>query len=307
MDRSYIPITTFYKQCLPAARQNGYRFVMCLLAREADIESLYPELEKQWYSIDDLTGKDFLFMFTGKYKEDDVDSGIWHRGEYGNEAVVINEFIHIFNRDLQLKYGDYYNFRDRSKRARWTPELPEMQTRAVTNLRDIFGLSERDIPCIIFTNLYNRVNTVLRINNSNIYRIVKDVCLEVEKLFKTIDALTVEIEKLSLITSSKEYNKYLNWKRYENNLQALAEQLIEDKRILLLDCIEKRIMGNGLFCEIIDKNLNAYVGLFNSIKNADIDSFESIDVGEPKHSIENLERLYSRADSIISAYNLQIN
>lgn len=30
--------------------------------------------DEQWYALDDITGKDFLFMFTGKYQESDYDS-----------------------------------------------------------------------------------------------------------------------------------------------------------------------------------------------------------------------------------------
>ena len=299
MDRSYVPITTFYKHCIPAARQNGYRFVMCLLAREADIENLYPKLEKQWYSLDDITGKDFLFMFTGKHQEDDANSGIWY---YGYEAVALNEFMHSFNRDLKLKYGMYHSFRNRDERARWTPELPEMQTRAISDLKKLFGLSERDIPCIVFTNLHNGVNTVLHITSNNIYGVVKDVCLEIEKLFKKIDELTEEIERLTSIKDSKKFNNYLKLKQYETDLRELADSMVEDKRVLLIEHIENLKMGNGIFCDIICKNLNAYVGLATSLKDADLETFERIiKIGEPEHSLNNLQRLYARADSIISS------
>ena len=84
MDRSYIPIRRFYEKCLPAAQANRYRYVICLLARDTGVDDLYQTLKAQWVALDDVTGKDFLFLFAGKHIEDDGHSGITYQGTEGN-------------------------------------------------------------------------------------------------------------------------------------------------------------------------------------------------------------------------------
>ena len=66
MDFSTIPITQFYEKCLKGARNGGFKWVVSLIARESDINGLYQNIKKSWYSLDSITNKYFLFVFAGK-------------------------------------------------------------------------------------------------------------------------------------------------------------------------------------------------------------------------------------------------
>ena len=318
MDCSYIPIIDFYKHCLPAAKASGYRYVMCLLSREADIDNLYETLKKQWHSLDDLTGKDFLFMFAGNYKSHDYDSFINCDDGWNTSYALANEHMHLMNKENSLSLyvakdkrqehwkGRYqphmpYSFDERESRGRFTDELPETQTKAITELKRYFGLEEYDIPCIVFTNLYNGRNTVLRFNSENLYAIIKSVCLELEKLFLTIDALVEEIERYKMLKQSKQFDNYAKTKQYYNELMELSEILIDEPRQKLLECMETLTLGNEFFGNIICRGLNPYVKLAKGNDDCDTVAFEKLaNLEEPKHSQDNLKRLYKRADEIIS-------
>ena len=326
MDCSYIPITDFYRHCLPAARENGYRYVMCLLSREADIDNLYETLKKQWHSLDDLTGKDFLFMFAGKYEEHDYNSFINHDVGYGNYGrgenyALANEYIRVMNKERVLNLNVYkdkrpqhwkgryrpdmpYNFEERENRGRFTDELPETQTKAITELKCYFGLEEYDIPCIVFTNLYNGQNTVLSFNSNNIYAIIKSVCLDIERIFSTIDDLAEEIVRYEKLKQSKHFENYTKMKQYHNELMELSEILIDEPRQKLIECMETLTLGNEFFGNIICRAINPYVKLVKSNEGSDIEALEKlINLEEPKHSQDNLKRLYKRADEIIANAN----
>jgi len=322
MDCSYIPIVDFYKHCLPAAKENGYRYVMCLLSREADIDNLYENLKKQWHSLDDLTGKDFLFMFAGKYQAHDYDSFIKHDVKYGDYGrtnyALANEHISVMSKGKSLQFtvnkderrqhwkGRYrpdmpYNFEERENRGRYTDELPETQTRAITDLKNYFSLSEYDIPCIVFTNLYNGQNTVLRFNNENLYSVVKNICLELERLFSTIDALAEEVEKYKNLKQSRYYDNHIKIQRYYSELMELTEILADEPRRKLHDCMKTLTFGDEFFGNVVCRILNPYVKLSKENEGVDIEAIEKlIKNEEPGHSHENMNRLYRRADEIIA-------
>jgi len=56
------PLTEFVARMLPAARRAGYKLVLTLLAREADSEAVYRQIERHWNSLDDVTGEHVLFV-----------------------------------------------------------------------------------------------------------------------------------------------------------------------------------------------------------------------------------------------------
>lgn len=66
MDILNRPIVDYYRESLKDARIRGFLWVITLIAREADIDDLYPDLCQSWDSLDSLTGKYFLFLLAGK-------------------------------------------------------------------------------------------------------------------------------------------------------------------------------------------------------------------------------------------------
>jgi len=308
MERSYIPIKEFYEKCLPAAKANGYRYVVCLLARNTGVDALYETLKTQWVALDDVTGKDFLFLFAGKQIEDDVHSGITYEGAYDYNdhinAVAYTEFIHILNKEPRLRWGSYYDFRKREERAKYTPDLPSEQTRHILELQRYFGLSRIDIPCLMFTNLYTGVNTRVAFEGYDLYGLMNGVLCELEKLFSVIDELSLKIQQYKDIRQSKVFCDYEKCNNLRAGLYRVAEMLLPEYRVKLIDCMESLVFGDGVVDEMFLKRLNAYVGLSKSIVNADIQAMDYI-IGknEPTHSQENLKRIYGQADNIIANCN----
>ena len=79
-----IPIVDFYKKCLDCAYERGFKWVLCLLAREADAEKFYGQIKEYWNSLHDLTGTEILFVFAGALKEEDEFSSIsYHEQKHG--------------------------------------------------------------------------------------------------------------------------------------------------------------------------------------------------------------------------------
>jgi len=164
---------------------------MCLLARDTATDGLYHSLEEQWYALDDITGKDFLFMFTGKYHEGNQRSQIWHKVSHGGDYALCNEYMHILNPEPSLSLRVPYSFHGREERGRFTPNMPKNHTRSVSALRQLFGLSEGVIPCLVFTNLYNGNNIVVSFSSNSdikLYDYFRKLYIALEDILVQINA-----------------------------------------------------------------------------------------------------------------------
>ncbi|MCL2670944.1 MAG: hypothetical protein FWF10_02785 [Clostridiales bacterium] len=308
MERSYIPIRRFYEKCLPAAQANGYRYVICLLARDTGVDDLYQTLKAQWVALDDVTGKDFLFLFAGKHIEDDGHSGITYQGTewdpHQGETIAYTEFVHTLNQNPRLHWGSYYDFRRRDERAKYTPDLPSEQTKHILELQHYFGLSRRDIPCLMFTNLDTGKHTRVAFDNSNLYGLMNEVLCELEKAFSVIDELKANIKQYSKIRQTKTFNDYEKRNNLYAGLCRVAEMLLPEYRAVLLNCMENLTFGDKFVDEVFLKRLNAFVGLSKSLTAVDTKIIEYIiKHDEPAHSQKNLWRVYERTDNIIAQLN----
>lgn len=308
MERSYIPIRKFYEKCLPAARANGYHYVVCLLARDTGADDLYQTLKAQWVALDDVTGKDFLFLFAGKHIEDDVHSGIEYTGmnEWDRQgtAIAYTEFIHTLNQNPRLRWGSYYDFHKREERAKYTPDLPSEQTKHILELQHYFSLSRRDIPCLIFTNLDTGKHTRVAFDKSDLYGLMNGILCELEMSFSVVDELKLQIEEYQKIRQSKAFSNYQKRNNLRTGLCQVAEMLLPEYRAALLDCMENLTFGDGIVNEVFLNRLNAIVGLSKSLSDDDIKKVEYIiENNEPEHSQENLWRIYERIDRIIAQSN----
>ena len=299
MDRSYIPLTKFYEKCLPAAKNNGYKYVMCLLARDVGIDGLYSSLEQQWYALDDITGKDFLFMFTGKYNEDDYHSEV--NCDY---FVLRNEYAHIMNREPSLKLKPSYDFREREERGKFTPDLPMNHTRVVSALRKMFGLSENEIPCLVFTNLHNGKNVAVPFDGENIdlYDYFRHLYITIENDLVEINETIKQIIKLEKLAAKLPSNII----SLKEELYKIADTLTQEEKEYLLDCMNslsqtqleeerrKRLSGS------IRVKLGQYI---DSMKKTFCFDSELVSLilqkSEPQSSQAKLDVLYDKVDEAI--------
>jgi hypothetical protein len=295
MERTPIPIKRFYENCLSAAKANGYRYVVCLLARDTGIDALYETLKRQWISLDDVTDNDFLFLFAGR-KDANTDSGITFSGY----KLAYNDYIQTLNHSPRIEWGSDYDFRSREERAIYTEDLREEQTKQISELQKYFGLSRRDIPCLMFTNLYTGVNTRVSFNDENLYSLMDDLLCDLEKTFTVIDELKEKIEEYRKLRSSKAFNQYVDMISLNEELTRVSNTLLPEHKTALISCIKNLTFGNEVVDDFFCKKLNAYVGLAKNLSDEDTKSFDYIiENNEPQHSQENLKRLYQRADDII--------
>ena len=64
MQVTYIGLSEYFERCIPQAKREGYLFIISLIARYSDAQDLYEKLEKDWASMNDLTGDKILFVFS---------------------------------------------------------------------------------------------------------------------------------------------------------------------------------------------------------------------------------------------------
>ncbi|SPF47262.1 hypothetical protein SBF1_3820002 [Candidatus Desulfosporosinus infrequens] len=298
MDRSYIPITKFYQNCLPAARNNGYKYVMCILARDRGVDGLYSALEQDWYALDDITGKDFLFMFTGKYHDDNQQSEIVYNNLNGCSYVLRNEYFRIMNLKPSLRVDVQYDFRERDERGKFTPDLPKNHTRVITELRRLFDIPEGDIPCLVYTNLHNGQNIIVPFSGNSIYDYFRKLYISLEKVLRDINSMSDKVAEYHALKNSKEFSNSAKIASLREELFRIANYLDEDEKNSLIDCILN--MSYGKFRQDIRGKLNRYIDLS---KNGDVFSDEKMALilseTEQQKYLQHLTALYEQADGII--------
>ena len=174
MEISKTPIVKFYRNCLEATKKDGYKWVFCLLAREADIDGLYDNLKRDWDSLDSITGDDFLFVVAGgrdsSIRFDDVITIIIdNNSKKETIKCLINSVL----------------------------KISKNQTYAINHLKKYFRISESEIPCIAITSLYSMQTYRLSITQNEIYRYIHDLVV----------AINTHSEILEQYEKNKEYKK----------------------------------------------------------------------------------------------------
>ena len=173
-----IPIVDFYEYCLPSAKARGFKWVVTLLARKDDIDSLYDNLKRAWDSLDDITGRDFLFIFAGKEQKryPDYGQGVIDRQ---TGTLLHNKFLYIINEDTNLESPQNQPYNWRAKKDVDSEDIAINQTKVVSDLRDYFNLAEKEIPCLVFTSLFsaphNKDNIIIPVSGNEPYQYFKEL------------------------------------------------------------------------------------------------------------------------------------
>lgn len=225
-----IPIVDFIKYSLDAAYQSGFTWAMCLLAREADAEKTYDQIKRHWDSFHDITGNTVLFVFSGgQDAEEKPNQLLWHEAKdyraLFNPAIrfVNNEIPTVPDRLYPAFYYDSYQIN----------RIAVTHSRSITELRQHFGLSEKDVPSLVFipTDPFLRNDkVVVRLNDDNLYQIIKNIIETLEsplnKLKKAqesyayietrLKVMNNEVKALQIGTSTQ--NRFVKAKNYLDDL-----------------------------------------------------------------------------------------
>lgn len=181
-----IPIVDFYKDCLDCAYERGFKWVLCLLAREADAEKSYRQIHRYWNSLHDLTGNQILFVFAGALREEDGYSSILHH-EHETWRGLRNATLHIV--DENPPTIPYYKYPQIDFNKHSFDVITSNHTRSISELRDYLGLSEKAVPSLIFTPTYRLIqdkHVVLPLKGENIYQQIKEIIGNLESLLKEL-------------------------------------------------------------------------------------------------------------------------
>jgi len=161
MDIAKIPIVDFLKYCKEGAKRKGYSWIVCILCRKSDSRNLYKSIESNWKDLDSITGSRILVLFAGN----EIDDKDLYEQELDKFCVTDSKESYIkrynpfatfvgINNDIKTNLSSvrYRILRDQ------IPNVEENQTDAVDSLRHYFGLSEQNIPCLVYTPLiHNRL------------------------------------------------------------------------------------------------------------------------------------------------------
>ena len=259
MDIAKIPIVDFLKYCKEGAKRKGYSWIVCILCRKRDSRNLYKSIESDWQDLDNITGSRILVLLAGNEVDDSELSGLSER-DLGKFCVTDNSESYI------LRYTPFATFiGDNNIKAdlssvrhdileKHIPNVEKNQTDAIDSLRRYFGISERNIPCLVYTPLMHNKLPVQNIvvpfpkGEIDLYGYFKELFNEITPLLDELNIVDDEI-------SHKIETTYQQLVRLANT---------SEKREEIMKCIRDRRYLN---CEQpIRGLLNQYVDLCKSFE-----------------------------------------
>lgn len=259
------PLIEAYRDALSTAYQEGFLWVVLLLARESDIDGLYVNLRKSLISLDSITGKYFLFILANKES---------------------------------TEHGERWDFKAIGENMN---TLEKNQTIAVNTLKDFLSINERDIPCLVFTKLYsysldNATIHVVPISGNNVYAYFKHLLNEIDSLLKRYMVLCTRLKALDehgkeLKKRKEEVETKISQSPFQTEKKILtlqkelylyAEQnIMDDKGQTIHDCIKK--LSYGRFDKEVRRLLNRYVDMVKNYKKTTGRNFDSKLVSDDIH------------------------
>lgn len=267
-----MPIVDFYNCCLDCAYKRGFQWVLCLLAREADAESSYEQIQRYWNSLYDLTGSQILFVFAGAINEkNERDSALLY--EHESFLGVRNSALHIVSQPAPTIPHDYYSKIDFNKCN--FDKIKSNHTRSISDLRDYLGLSERNIPSLVFTPTYKLVrdkHIVIPINEGSIYHDIKKIMEELEvPLIKlreqqyNYEHFQMQLSELSnqinvLNRRNKLQNRYIKAKKFLNEkINTIDSDIVRDS--LITSMRDMSFINWNMYDHQTKAYLNQYIDL----------------------------------------------
>ena len=226
-----ISIDNYYRKFIPCAKSKGYKWVVTLVAREADVEGLYNNLVKNWESLHSITGREMLFLCMGKSQNSYIcDVEIPYQGE-GNENIIclnVNERM-IYDFGKAWRYDKERNLKN----------VVESQTQAVTKMKRFFRLKECDVPCLVIHSLLTdeKYKKIIPRESGDIYQcFFKPLFNEIEDLLEgentcdTYNAIEAIIKESKVYTEGELLNAG-SVTNVEHIIAKIAQDIEEIKQI----------------------------------------------------------------------------
>lgn len=222
MFQIYLPMVEFYKKYLEKLKNRGFLWCLFLLSRNAETENLFVSVVRYWTSLDDVTGKKIAFVFScdGRIKRTAMI-------ELGGCEGAVNPFIaKVPTKETELMWDDSIETCFDGRHVTHMPKqsLAELHSQSITDMVEFLGLSETNVPSLVLTDLMTKKHYLLSVtNNTNIYKIVKDITIGLENIEKQWEHLK-KIDDENKGASSR-YLVYLNTKnKLEKRLSVVDEK-----------------------------------------------------------------------------------
>lgn len=230
MYETYLSLTEYYKKCLEIARSNDFIWTICLLSRKADTETLYEKIVDQWTSLDDITGKRILFIFSSnKFKSPTIIC----KSKQNRVDGYINPFFKVSN-NFPL-FGMNYGFGKIMSQPK--KKLIDEHSRTISSMAKYLELMEEDIPCLVVTNLLNNKKFIIKITDEfDCYNFIKlmielmeEQLLDYDKFIEeNPDFLELQCNHLKFTKLTEDIKDKA--KNYSNEIQEILSSYLEDRR-----------------------------------------------------------------------------
>lgn len=177
MLQTYLPLVEYYKKCLNTAKLNGFVWTISILSRRADTERLYDKLLKQWHSLGNITGNRILFVFScNRFNEPTVIFKNKKRGSSGyiNQFIRVSKNFPLFGMNCAYGFGKVANEPKKN--------LIDLHSDSISEMMRYLKLAEKDVPCMIITNLISNKNSVVNlIDDFDCYSFIKLIIESIEE------------------------------------------------------------------------------------------------------------------------------
>lgn len=225
MEISSVPLAEFYRDYLENVRKREFKWIVTLLARDADAEEIYDNLRKKWRSLNSITGQDFLFVLAGNENESS-----------GSHAMP---GPHVNKSSDTLSDRPYRPYDWKTDKEGYLNRIQENQTDAINSLKKLFGLKESEIPCLVIVSLLTGKQHIVPIdvNADDLYGYFRSLICKIEPLLQVLRSLE---DRLHHIAAEMEHTTrsllFLGGKRMLED----AEQIM-DQRTSILNTMDRII------------------------------------------------------------------
>lgn len=209
-----ISLVEFYRTALEAARDSGYLYIACVVARYAEYEKGFDYLQKHWSSFHDLTGKEILLIIAGENVRNQLPSENLVKLDrfHDDGASLVNSDISISGNLKWLENNERY----RNILPIGSPKeslCKDSHATQTTELMSFFNINENHGPAFCLTSIATGITSIYKIEDKdekNLYNIIKYIKGQLQPILsssvKIESNLKISIENMQQI--EKELKKY---------------------------------------------------------------------------------------------------
>lgn len=287
-----LPIEEFLQTSIKEARNEGFLWIMILLAREIEAENSYEQLRKCWSSFDNLTNKEILFMFSvAGEKKSEVGDCLPKKNSLGE--IIFNPFLRIMN-SLLPSLREKQNITN-AENIKLLEKVLKGNTNHVSELCARLDVKEESVPAIVLINTFNEKKIVLPLAEDDLYISIKKFICAISSELKAYNdlidkrhSIRDEIENIDYKIQNSSIPKYA--KDYYKAKGRLEEIIAKEPEGIDANALKAAIENNNIsakkqFPKEIGNDLNRVINLKKDHK--DLEKYASLDkITEARKKLE---------------------